>query len=288
MKKQNILFLALLTLAIHDAHPTASEDVVMTAKAEGYSAFHDAVMETKIYEHAKKDPKDEGSMAPFTIFVPTNESFAAVNNLKGIDPKVEKKIITCHVVPGKKIEKLSDELSEGASTVGQQLIYYKEDKLFLDESDVKATIVKGPIEARNGMVYVIDKVLAPAGVTLPKAEKEATEPAHAQSEAKKEEHKAEEKKEEPKKAEESKKADEPKKAEESKKVEEPKKPEEPKKVEEPKAGALLITEKTAQALITSNTQLTESIKALIHAIELAQSHAHDKDGSDKSKQVVVP
>jgi uncharacterized surface protein with fasciclin (FAS1) repeats len=181
MKKQCILYI--LTIALINtsflANAVASTtDVVVTAKTEGYTAFHDAVMSSGLYEHAKKSEGEGGSLAPFTVFVPTNDSLAAI---KTLDAKKQKKYITYHVVPGKKIEKPDDAMKEGVSTVGEKLLFAAGGQVYLDESKTKATIIKGPIAASNGVLYVIDHVLLPAEQTTPtqtQAPAQSTTPAH--------------------------------------------------------------------------------------------------------------
>lgn len=173
MKKQNIL---ILTIALINAPLAADADVVVTAKTEGYSAFHDAVMSAGIYEHAKKNEGDAGSLAPFTVFVPTNEAFEAI---KSLDAKKLKKYITYHVVPGKRLEKLDETMKDGVGTVGEKLLFSQNGELFLDESKTKAKVTKGPITASNGLIYVIDHVLLPAEDAAPAAQKPAATPAVA-------------------------------------------------------------------------------------------------------------
>ena len=140
-------------------------DVVLTAQKEGYTAFHDAVMQAGLYDHAKKKRDEDGSLAPFTVFVPTNEAFDAI---KSLDEKTKKKLITLHVLPHAEVKKPDEEMKTGLPTVGEKLLFASDNKVFIDESETKATVVKGPLSADNGLVYVIDTVLLPAGVTVPK------------------------------------------------------------------------------------------------------------------------
>ncbi|MDQ5940898.1 MAG: hypothetical protein QG632_624 [Candidatus Dependentiae bacterium] len=231
--KANIIFSLLIT-SLHVVTIAATDDVAVTAKKEGCSEFYDAIVAAGVYEHAKKQPDENGSLAPFTVFAPANEAFAAI---KDIDPKKKKQIITLHVVPGKKIAKTADDMKDGVPTVGEQLLFEKEGKISLDRAQTKATITKGPIDANNGVVYLIDTVLLPAGETVKKPEQKSE---HTQ-----------EQKAEPK----------PEHTVETKI--------EPKA--QTKAVAPIITEHTAQALITSVTQLTQSIQLLIHVIQQAQA-----------------
>ncbi len=270
MKKQNILLI--LTIALINAPLAFNADVVVTAKTEGYSAFHDAVMQAGIYDHAKKDEGESGSLAPFTVFVPTNEAFESI---KSLDAKKQKKYITYHVVPGKKIEKPEEVMKDGVPTVGEKLLFSSDGTIFLDESETKAKITKGPITAKNGVLYIIDKVLLPAGEKLPEVKKAEDKP------------EAKEPKPEPKTE-----SKEPKT--ESKPEPKQEKSAEPTVATQPAMAPAqtapvtaspiqvlmpmsvsqqepAITEKTAQTLTASVTQLTQSIQLLIHVIQQAQN-----------------
>jgi len=270
MKKQCILYI--LTIALINASLVASAaDVVVTAKTEGYTAFHDAVMSAGLYEHAKKNEGEAGSLAPFTVFVPTDEALAAI---KTLDAKKQKKYITYHVVPGKKIEKPDEAMKDGVGTVGEKLLFAAGGEVYLDESKTKAKVIKGPIAASNGMVYVIDHVLLPAGEELPATEKPA------------------EKHEE--------------KAVETEVKAEARPVEKPAAVAAPAPAVAVtptpiqlmmpmpaqpqeaITEKTAQTLTSTMTQLTQSIQLLIHVIQQAQNPIEAPAPADKVPANAAP
>lgn len=113
---------------------------------------------------------------PFTVFAPTNEAFAALLDLLGddyhslsdfdtqeeLDLLVD--ILTYHVIGG--TAAFSTDLSEG-----QMIPTVSEDEVTInleggyvfikDASEEKAKVVIPDVEASNGVVHVIDKVLLP-------------------------------------------------------------------------------------------------------------------------------
>lgn len=99
---------------------------------------------------------------PFTVFAPTDEAFELL--LKKLDITAEellarddlKEILLYHVVPGKV---MSGDLKDGMKV---KTLADKEVKISLDPVRVnKANVVKADIEASNGVIHVIDKVLLP-------------------------------------------------------------------------------------------------------------------------------
>ncbi len=102
---------------------------------------------------------------PFTVFAPLDEAFAAlppgtVESL--IEPANKAKlqgILTYHVVAGKV---MSTDLSDGmkAKTVnGAEItIHLKDGKVLVNDAEV----VVANVEADNGVIHVINKVILPA------------------------------------------------------------------------------------------------------------------------------
>lgn len=106
--------------------------------------------------------KGEG---PYTVFAPTDEAFAAlpagtVESL--LEPENKEKltqILTYHVIPAKV---MSTDLSDGmsADTVGGSAVTIgTEGGVMVND----ANVVSADIEASNGVIHVIDKVLIPEG-----------------------------------------------------------------------------------------------------------------------------
>ena len=100
---------------------------------------------------------------PFTVFAPTDAAFAAIQSdvdklLKPESKDKLAKILTYHVVSGKT-------MSSGLK-VGQELTTVEGGKLQVMIKDGKvmignAHVTSADIEASNGVIHVIDKVLMP-------------------------------------------------------------------------------------------------------------------------------
>lgn len=116
---------------------------------------------------------------PFTVFAPTNEAFAALldalgdgyHSLSDFDTDEEKallvKVLTYHVVPD--IAAFSTDLFDGQSIPtlqGENLgVNLKNGTVhIIDATDTNATVVMPDVEASNGVVHVINKVLLPQEV----------------------------------------------------------------------------------------------------------------------------
>ncbi|MCC6571335.1 MAG: fasciclin domain-containing protein, partial [Chitinophagales bacterium] len=110
---------------------------------------------------------------PLTVFAPTNAAFAALleeldaDSLDDIDNETLISVLKYHVVSGKVLAgDLSDE-QEVAPILGDQTFTIDltgGDKI-VDANDRVANITTTDIEASNGVIHVIDKVILP---TLPK------------------------------------------------------------------------------------------------------------------------
>ncbi|ASV31373.1 fasciclin domain-containing protein [Maribacter cobaltidurans] len=113
---------------------------------------------------------------PFTVFAPTNAAFAALldtlgddyNSLSDFDTDEEKDllvtILTYHVVAG--TAAFSTSLSDGQEIETFQgenvTVIIKDGTVHIgDSTDENATVAMPDVEASNGVVHVIDKVLLP-------------------------------------------------------------------------------------------------------------------------------
>lgn len=116
---------------------------------------------------------------PFTVFAPTNAAFAALldalgddyNSLADFDTEDEKallvKVLTYHVVAG--TAAFSTDLADGqqietfqGESVG---INIKDGTVHVeDATDTNATVTTADVEASNGVVHIINKVLLPQEV----------------------------------------------------------------------------------------------------------------------------
>ena len=116
---------------------------------------------------------------PFTVFAPTNAAFVELldilgddyNSLADFDTDEEKSllvsVLTYHVVAG--TAAFSTDLSDGqniATFQGEDVsINIKDGTVHIDDAtDENATVVLADVEASNGVVHVIDKVLLPQAV----------------------------------------------------------------------------------------------------------------------------
>ncbi|MFS4467658.1 fasciclin domain-containing protein [Maribacter sp. 2210JD10-5] len=114
---------------------------------------------------------------PFTVFAPTNEAFAALlDQLEGFDSledfdsaeelEILKTILTYHVVSG--VAAKSTDLEEGqkiGTVQGEEVAITLEGGVFIDDAtDTNAKVVIPDVEASNGIVHVIDKVLLPQAI----------------------------------------------------------------------------------------------------------------------------
>lgn len=103
------------------------------------------------------------SEGPFTIFAPTDEAFAALPEgtveelLKPENRDTLVKILTYHVVPG---ENTSKTLQSGeAETLAGASVEVNVSPKGVMVNDAK--VVKADIQASNGVIHVIDKVIIP-------------------------------------------------------------------------------------------------------------------------------
>jgi len=98
---------------------------------------------------------------PFTVFAPTDEAFAQIpqETLQAVLADKEKltAILTYHVVPGKLMAADVARSTQLQTVQGQSITVSTEGGVRVDN----ANIVQTDIEADNGVIHVIDKVLMP-------------------------------------------------------------------------------------------------------------------------------
>jgi uncharacterized surface protein with fasciclin (FAS1) repeats len=100
---------------------------------------------------------------PFTVFAPTNQAFSDIQStvdtlLKPANKADLQKVLTYHVVPGTYAAADLKDGQELTTVEGQKLT------VSVDGSTVKvndATVEMADVNASNGVVHVIDKVLVP-------------------------------------------------------------------------------------------------------------------------------
>ncbi|MFT4794438.1 MAG: putative surface protein with fasciclin (FAS1) repeats [Paracoccaceae bacterium] len=151
-------FIALTATAAMTTYAFAggpSKDIVDTAIGAGsFTTLVAAVQAAGLVDTLKGE-------GPFTVFAPTDEAFAALpeGTVAALlaDPDALAAILTYHVVAGKV---MSGDLSNGmmAATVnGADVTIMTEGGVMVND----ANVVSADIEATNGVIHVIDKVILP-------------------------------------------------------------------------------------------------------------------------------
>jgi uncharacterized surface protein with fasciclin (FAS1) repeats len=137
----------------------AQQDIVALAQGErNLSTLVQAVTAAELVETLQGE-------GPFTVFSPTNQAFAALDDqlLNGLLQPANRdelrSVLTYHVVPG---ELTADKLEDGQKleTVQGETLTVR-----IDGDSVKvddATVVQPDVDAANGVVHVIDGVLTPS------------------------------------------------------------------------------------------------------------------------------
>ena len=98
---------------------------------------------------------------PFTVFAPTDDAFAAlpagtVQGLLKDSPKLTQ-ILTFHVVPGKLMAADVVKLTSAKTVQGQNVTIEAQDGVTVNG----ANVITPNIEADNGVIHVIDRVILP-------------------------------------------------------------------------------------------------------------------------------
>jgi len=99
---------------------------------------------------------------PFTVFAPTDEAFAAlppetVSRLLA-DPAALARVLTYHVVPGRITSAQITHESEQKTVEGGVLRIAVNGAVTVND----AHVIQADVEAENGVIHVIDRVLIPA------------------------------------------------------------------------------------------------------------------------------
>lgn len=98
---------------------------------------------------------------PFTVFAPTDEAFAQIpqDTLQAVLANKEQltAILTYHVVPGKLIAADVVRSTQLQTVQGQSITVNTEGGVRVDD----ANVVQTDIEADNGVIHVIDRVIMP-------------------------------------------------------------------------------------------------------------------------------
>ncbi len=134
----------------------ADKDIVDTAVGAGtFTTLVAAVTAAGLVETLK-------GPGPFTVFAPTDEAFKALGTTVDDLLKPENKdklvaILTYHVVPGKVMAADLKDGMEAATVNGETVMIDLDNGAMVDD----AKVVTADIEATNGVIHVIDKVILP-------------------------------------------------------------------------------------------------------------------------------
>ncbi len=137
----------------------ASKDIVDTAVDAGsFSTLVAAVQAAGLVETLKGE-------GPFTVFAPTDEAFAALGTTVEDLLKPENKdkliaVLTYHVIAGEVMSTALIDDSTPATVQGSTVTVNLENGAMIND----AKVVTADVDASNGVIHVIDKVLVPEGV----------------------------------------------------------------------------------------------------------------------------
>jgi uncharacterized surface protein with fasciclin (FAS1) repeats len=99
---------------------------------------------------------------PFTVFAPTDAAFATLpqGTVEGLlaDPPALARVLTYHVVPGRITSAQITSNSEQKTVEGSLLTIAVNGGVTVND----ATVIQADVEAENGVIHVIDRVLIPA------------------------------------------------------------------------------------------------------------------------------
>jgi uncharacterized surface protein with fasciclin (FAS1) repeats len=135
------------------------KDIVDTAvEAGSFTTLVAAVQAAGLVETLKGE-------GPFTVFAPTEEAFAALGTTVEDLLKPENKdkltaVLTYHVISGKVMSGDLVDDSTPATVQGSTVTIDLDNGPMVND----ANVVSADVDASNGVIHVIDKVLVPEGV----------------------------------------------------------------------------------------------------------------------------
>lgn len=161
MKK---LFLIACALGFTASAAFAADDIIATAKATGtFKTLCTAL------DAASKTEMLQGK-GPFTVFAPSDEAFAKLPNgtlddlLKPENKEKLAKILSYHVIAGKIMA--ADVRTNMTKSVNGANLDIRVNGTEITVNDAK--VIKSDVDASNGVIHVIDKVLMPPPLTVSK------------------------------------------------------------------------------------------------------------------------
>jgi len=135
---------------------TAEKNIVDTAVAAGQFKTLAAALGAAGLVNTVK------GTGPFTVFAPTDDAFAALprETVQGLlaDPPALARVLTYHVVPGRVSSAQITHDGEQKTVEGGVLTIAVNGGVTVND----ATVIQADVEAGNGVIHVIDRVLIPA------------------------------------------------------------------------------------------------------------------------------
>ncbi|GAB2540070.1 fasciclin domain-containing protein [Simplicispira piscis] len=140
----------------------ANKDIVATAQSlPDFSILVEAVVAAGLVETLQ-------SAGPFTVFAPTNATFAALLGELGVgkdallaDKALLTKVLTYHVV-GSRVLKAEVPVGSAIATVQGQTFVVDASLKITDQKQRVTGIVATDVFTSNGVIHVVDRVLLPA------------------------------------------------------------------------------------------------------------------------------
>ncbi|MDQ6842487.1 MAG: fasciclin domain-containing protein [Actinomycetota bacterium] len=133
------------------------KNIVDTARDAGFETLVAAI------DGAGLGPTLAGE-GPFTVFAPSEEAFARLpeGTVEALllEPDTLAKVLTYHVVPGRVIAAEVKGPASASTVNGEQLTISIDGAIHVDG----AQILSADIEASNGVIHAIDRVLLPAAI----------------------------------------------------------------------------------------------------------------------------
>jgi len=140
-----------------EAKPEKADIVDTAVSAGSFNTLVAAVTAADLVETLKGE-------GPFTVFAPTDEAFAALPEgtvddlLKPENKDQLVAVLTYHVVPGKVMSgDIAGKTMDVATVQGGNLAVDATDGVKIND----ANVVSADVEASNGVIHVIDKVVLP-------------------------------------------------------------------------------------------------------------------------------
>jgi uncharacterized surface protein with fasciclin (FAS1) repeats len=147
-------FVARLDRANSDRRFTMPTIVDIAVQAGKFNTLVQAVQAAGLVETLSGE-------GPFTVFAPTDEAFAQIpqETLQAVLADKEKltAILTYHVVPGRLMAADVVRSTQLQTVQGQSITVSTEGGVRVDD----ANVIQTDIEADNGVIHVIDKVIMP-------------------------------------------------------------------------------------------------------------------------------